>query len=128
MIRSDEREGFIDWVCDQNDEDYEYNSRRKELNNKDFRVNKVKTLDVNAEYNEFKDFEKSKSYYNTKIATDLLSSDFEINATQLTDTLKQKYGLSNNDCNAVLRNMSNHKDVDMRVGTFDKVVKLRRRS
>ncbi len=126
-MRSIDKEQFVDFITNRFDPEYEYNSKQKEIDTRDFRVEKPKTVDINTRYNEFKGFEKSSSYRDTQIATDLLSSNFEISASDLTDTLKQKYGLSNSDCNEVLKNMSNSKDVHMRVGTFDKVVKLKRK-
>lgn len=122
-----EKEGFVDWICNQRDPDYEYSSKEKEIQSRDFRVEKPKMSDINTRYDEFKNFETSSSYRNTQIATNLLSTKFEINATDLTNTLKQKYGLSNNDCNSVLKNMANHKNVDMRTGTFDHIIKLKRK-
>jgi hypothetical protein len=117
----------VDFITNCFNPDYEYDSKHKEIESRDFRVQKPKMSDINARYDEFKNFEQSPSYRNTKIATNLLSSKFEVNASDLTDTLIQKYGLSHSDCDEVLKNMANSKDVDMRTGTFDKVVKLKRR-
>ena len=89
-IDNRDKESFAEFITNRLDPDYEYNSKQKEIESRDFRVEKPKTVDINTRYKEFKDFEKSDSYRNTQIATDLLSPSFGISASDLTGTLKQK--------------------------------------
>ncbi len=119
---------FVDWLVDgQFDPEYEYKSKRRELDKLDHRVNKVKSVDVNAEYKEFKQYEKSDVYRNVQRATQLLSKDFDITSSHLKSTLQRNYGLSDSEYNNMLEHLANSKDVDVRIGTFDRVLKLRRR-
>jgi hypothetical protein len=107
------------------DEDYYYNSKKKELS-RDTRINKDKFIDVDAAYKDLKRWEGSREYHDTEIAKDLLSS-FEVNASDLTKTLKQKYHMNEGRCSNILNNLANQKDVSVRLGTFDKMVKLKRK-
>jgi len=125
MIRKD-NESFADFITNRFNPDYEYDCKEKEITEHDFRVEKPKTTDINDDMMSSKTL-RATSFRHTQLATDLLSTKFDISASNLTDTLKQKYGLDVKDCNGVLKNMSNSKHVSMRVGTFDKIVKLRRR-
>ena len=84
-------------------------------------------MDVNAEYKEFKQYEKSDVYRNVQRATQLLSKDFDITSSHLKSTLQRNYGLSDSEYNNMLEHLANSKDVDVRIGTLDKVPKLRRR-
>lgn len=127
ILRNKDKEQFADFLVNRFNPDYEYTAKEKEIDSRDFRIDKPRTIDINARFKEFKSFEKSDSYRNTQIATNLLSTKFDVTQSQLTDTLKSKHGMSDNECNEVLRNMANSRDVDVRVGTFDRVVKLRRK-
>lgn len=119
---------FADWLAGgQFDPEYEYNSKCRELDKLDYRVNKVKTVDVNAEYKEFKEYEKSDVYRNVQRATQLLSKDFDITSDHLKSTMRRNFGLSDSEYNNTLEHLANSKDVDVRAGTFDRVVRLRRR-
>jgi len=68
-------------------------------------------------------WENSQEYKDRKIAKKLLSS-FEVDASDLTNTLKQKYHMSYARCNSTLNNLAT-RSIPVRLGTFDKVVKLR---
>jgi hypothetical protein len=120
-------EGFVDWICNRNEEDYEYNMKRKEIDNKDFRIDKVKTLDINSEYDEFKKFEKSDSYKNVIRATNLLSDKGSVTNEQLKSAMQRNYDLSALEYGKVLEQLANSKNVGVRMGTFDKKIKLRLR-
>lgn len=119
---------FADWIAGgQFDPEYEYNSKRRELDKLGHRVNKVKTVDVNAEYKVFKEYEKSDVYRNVQRATQLLSREFDITNDQLKSVMKRNYSLRDGEYHSLLEHLSNSKDVNVRIGTFDRVVKLRRR-
>ena len=47
--------------------------------------------------------------------------------SQLTNTLKSKYGMTNSECQDVMRNLSNSKDVEMWRGKFDNKIKIRKK-
>ena len=78
---------------------------------------------MNEAYKELKLWENSQECKDTKIAKKLLSS-FEVDASDLTNTLKQKYHMSYARCNSTLNNLAT-RSIPVRLGTFDKVVKLR---
>jgi hypothetical protein len=118
---------FADWICNQFDDNYDYNSKRKEIDSKDYRVSKIRTVDINSEYKEFKEYEKSDAYRYTQIATNLLSHKFDVTGDQLTDTLQSKYGLSQNECSDVLKNLANSKNIDIHQNSYTKAVTLRKR-
>ena len=129
IIRNRDKEQFADFMTNRFNEDYEYNSKQKEIDTRDFRVERPRMVDITARYNEFKSFEKSDSYRNTQIATNLLSPKFDITTDQLKSTLQSKYQLTTDECNEVLQNMANSHQVDMHVNSYDphRTVKLRRR-
>jgi len=109
------------------DEGFEYRMKKRELG-RDTRINKDSFIDVNAAYKDLKSWQNTENYHITNIAKNLLSSDFEISENQLTTALKNNHNLNDSECRNVLRNLANESDVEVRRGTFDKVVKLRRRS
>jgi len=78
---------FVDYLAGGTlDPEYEYRQKQRELAN-DFRKNKVKAVDIDSEYNEFRAFASTPEYKNTQIATQLLSRDFDVTDTQLIYTL-----------------------------------------
>ncbi len=123
-LKRDDKESFADFLVNRFDPEYEYTSKQKEMDTRDFRVEKPKRVDIISRYDEFKNFEQSDSYRHTQIATDLLSQNFDVTEDQLCNTLQTQYHLSKNESNEVLRNLANSRDVEVRRGTFDKVVKL----
>ena len=127
MLKHKDKEGFIDFITNGFDESYQYDSKQKEIDARDFRVEKPRMSDVNSRYDEFKSFEQSSSYKNTQIATNLLSNKFPISSDQLSTVLKTKYNMSQNDVNAVLNNIANHKDVDVRRNLFSDDIKIKKR-
>ena len=77
----------VEWLAGgQFDPEHEFNSKRRELDKLGHRVNKIKTVDVNAEYRQFKQYEKSNVYRNVQGATHLLSKGFEITNDDLRST------------------------------------------
>ena len=78
---------------------------------------------MNEAYKELKLWENSQECKDTKIAKKLLSS-LEVDASDLTNTLNQKYHMSYARCNSTLNNQATRR-IPVRLGTFDKVVKLR---
>lgn len=72
-------------------------------------VYKSRFSNVNEAYKELKLWENSQECKDTKIAKKLLSS-FEVGASDLTNTLKQKYHMSYARCNSTLNNLANEND------------------
>ena len=69
---------LLDFLCGgELDEDYPIRQKQRELEN-DFRKNKVRTIDINAQYSEFRAFAATPEYKHTQIATELLSRDFDV--------------------------------------------------
>jgi hypothetical protein len=127
MINNRDKESFADFITNRFDPNFEYTSKEKEIEGRDFRIDKPKTSDMVSRYSEFKDFEQSDSFRNTQIAANLLSNKFDIESSHLSNVLKQKYHLSNSECNEVLKNLGNHKNVEVSGGLFYKDYKLRKR-
>lgn len=126
MLRNRGKEGFADFLVNRFNPDYEYSAKEKEINTRDFRIDKPRTIDINARYNEFKSFVKSDAYHNTQIATNLLSLKFSVSTEQLTSTLQSKHGMSREECQDVLKNMANSKHVDVRKNHYTNEVVLRK--
>ena len=118
---------LLDFLCGgELDEDYPIRQKQRELEN-DFRKNKVRTLDINAQYSEFRAFAATPEYKHTQIATELLSRDFDVTDTQLKSTLQSNYGLSNGECNQVLKNLANSKMVNCDINSYTKAARFRRK-
>jgi hypothetical protein len=118
---------FVDYLAGGTlDPEYEYRQKQRELAN-DFRKNKVKAVDIDSEYNEFRAFASTPEYKNTQIATQLLSRDFDVTDTQLIYTLQSNYGLSDGECNQVFQNLANSKMDNCDINSYAKAVRLRRK-
>ncbi len=118
---------LIDFLCGgELDPQYPFRQKQRELEN-DFRKSKARTIDINAQYSEFKAFASTPEFKHTQIATELLSRDFDVTDTQLKSTLQSNYGLSDGECNQVLKNLANSRNVEFNVNSYTKAVKLRRK-
>ncbi len=118
---------LLDFLCGgELDPEYPIRQKQRELAN-DFRKNKVRTLDINSEYNEFRAFASSPEFKHTQIATELLSRDFDVTDTQLKSTLQSNHGLSDGECNQVFKNLANSKMVNCDINSYTKEVRLRRK-
>ena len=117
-----------DWLAgDGFNEDFEYNMKVRELKENDWRKNKARTIDINAQYSEFRAFAATPEFKHTQIATELLSRDFDVTDTQLRSALQSNYGLSDGEYQNVLNNLFNSKNVEFNVNAYNKEVKLRRK-
>jgi hypothetical protein len=68
---------LIDFLCG-GELDPEYPIRQKQ---RTYRKNKARTIDINAQYSEFKAFAATPEFKHTEIATELLSRDFDTSDT-----------------------------------------------
>ena len=112
---SESDEARLNFLCGgQFDPDFEYDMKRKELQQKDFRKNKNTYVDTNAEYRDFLNFSSTDEFKNTQKAKALLSTDWDTNTNDLRNTLQGTYRLSTEEVNNVFKNLSNSKDVETR--------------
>ena len=101
------------------DPDFRYRSKQRELSN-DWRKEKPRTLDLINEYKELKDFEQTPLNKYVNIGTELLSTNFDVDASQVENTLKQNYGISDSLSREVVKNIAyNNKDVVSHTRLFD---------
>ncbi len=61
ILRNRDKEQFADFLVNRFNPDYEYTAKEKEMDTRDYRIEKPAMIDVNARYEEFKTFEKSNS-------------------------------------------------------------------
>lgn len=92
------------------------------------RISKNKFIDVNAAYKDLKSWQHSENYRNVNIAKNLLNNAFDVTESQLSTTLKNNHNLTNDQCQLVSKNLGNERDVEIRRGTFDNIVRLRKKS
>ena len=107
-------------------EDFQYQMKERELK-KDFRLNKHKYTDINAEYKDFATFQQTDQYSNTLKAKALLSEQWDTNSDSLRETLMTIYKMSNQDCDQVMRNLGNSKDILCHKNNFNGTVTLRKK-
>ena len=125
---TDVDDSLVSWLAgDGFNEDFEYNMKVRELKENDWRKNKARTIDINAQYSEFRAFAATPEFKHTQIATELLSRDFDVTDTQLRSALQSNYGLSDGEYQNVLNNLFNSKNVEFNVNAYNKEVKLRRK-
>ena len=67
-------------------EDFQYQMKEQELK-KDFRLNKDRYTDINADYKDFATFQQTDEYSNTLKAKALLSEQWDTNSDSLRETL-----------------------------------------
>lgn len=128
MIPAKDRKSFSEYMSRQFDEEFPYDMARQHIDDNDFRIRKPQTLDISAAARDFDAYSRTDSYRNTVLATDLLDTNFSVSESQLTNILKSKYGLSNNECQDVMKNLSNSRAVDIHQNQFTKEVRLRKKS
>jgi len=124
---TDVDDSLIEWLTGGAlSEDFQYNIKEKELK-KDFRFNKDKFSDINSQYRDFAQFQQTDEYVNTMKARELLSDQWDTNSDSLRETLMTTYKMSNYDCDQVMRNLGNSRDVECHKNNFNGIVRLRKK-
>jgi hypothetical protein len=119
-------DGFLDWIANPLSEDYEYNMKTKELK-RDFRSTKPQYSDINGQYKNFAEFQKTQEYQNTVRARALLSDSWDTDSDSLRETLMSTWKMSTEDVNQCFCNLANSKDVDVHENAFNHTIKFRKR-
>ena len=101
--------------------------KKKEIQEKDFRVHKDSFQDINSEFRNFSQFQNSQEYQNAIKAKALLSDQWDTNSESLRETLMSTYKMSTEDVNQCFRNLTNSKDVDVHENVYNHTVKFRKR-
>ena len=121
-------ESLIDFLCGgEFDPEFETRMKKKEIQEKDFRVHKNSFVDINSPFRHFAKFQQTDQYSNTMKAKALLSDQWETNSDSLRETLMSTYKMSTEDVNQCFRNLANSKDVDVHENVYNHTVKFRKR-
>jgi hypothetical protein len=121
-------DSLINWLAGGGfNENFEFEMKEMELKKNDWRKSKARTIDINSQYSEFRAFAATPEFKHTQIATELLSRDFDTSGTQLKLALQSNYGLSDGECRNVIKNLANSRNVEFKVNSYTKAIKLRRK-
>ena len=121
-------DSLIDFLCGgEFDPEFEFKMKKKEIEEKDFRVRKDSFQDINSEFRNFSQFQNTQEYQNAIRAKALLSDQWGTNSEALRETLMSTYKMSTEDVNQCFRNLANSKDVDVHENAFNHTIKFRKK-
>lgn len=119
-----EKGEFAKWLVNRTDPEYEYNRKQEELDNYDFRREKIKG-DLSDRYQDWKRFEKTKVYANVNRARELLS-EIPTSSDVLAHVLKDKYQLSNQEIHQTLVHLSRHREIETHTNSYSGTTTFKR--
>jgi hypothetical protein len=99
--------------------------KTKELK-RDFRSTKPQYSDINCQYKNFAEFQKTQEYQNTVRARALLSDSWDTNSDSLRETLMSTWKMSTEDVQQVMKNLGSSKDILCHKNNFNGTIRLRK--